>query len=155
MSLTLEKIKEKKNGINNILKGGDYQKAEASYKELIEEINNLSSPSKEILEEKKFVLSNLALSLVKQNKGEEAKKYDIEIIRKIDPKFIKSYGRLINTYIDSNQIAVARYHYDMMKKNVPQSEIDKIPEVTSKLEKYVQIKDSEVNGLMALRQLLK
>ena len=77
-----------------------------------------------------------------------------EIIRQLDKKFAKSYARLINTYLDENKIACARYHYNLMKTNC-KNDMNKFPELIEKMEKKIEENDSETNNLKMLMNLFK
>ena len=153
----LNDIINQKNKINEFTKNGNYVEAEKGYKEIIENINNLNKEdlNDEILNQKKLILSNLSLVLTKQKKIKEAKKLDIEIIRQLDKKFAKSYARLINTYLDENKIACARYHYNLMKDNCSKEDINKFPDVMKRIEKEIEEKDSVVKSMQAMKELFK
>ena len=154
----LEKVLTEKDKGNNYLKEGNYKEAETIYKNIINEIEsapNEEKEKKEIKEQYKFVLSNLALTLNKLNKRDESMKYDRIIIKKVDKSFGKSYARLILGYLNNNKLAMARYHYDMMKMNVSQDIIDKFPEVTEKLKNTSSESDQMASGMMGLLQMLK
>ena len=153
----LKEIIEDKNKINEYTKNGNYIEAEKGYQEIINKINNLPKEelNEEILNQKKLILSNLSLSLTKQKKIKEAKKYDIEIIRTLDKKFAKSYARLINAYLDENNISCARYHYNLMNDNCSKEDINKFPEVIKRIDNEIQEKDSFVQSIQAMKNLFK
>ncbi len=142
--LKLNQIIEEKNKVNELTKNGNFIQAEKGYLDIIEKINKISKEdlNNDILNQKKLVFSNLCLVLNKQNKSKEAKKYDLEIINKIDKKFSKSYARLINTYLNENNITMARYYYSLMKANCSNDEINKFPEIIIKVDKEIKKKDS-------------
>ena len=145
---------------NAFLKDSRYHKAELVYKKIIEGIDNLLKNENvenrnEIIEQKKLIMSNLALSLKKQYNISEAMKYDRIIIKKLDPKFAKSYARLIEGYMDYNQLTMARYHYDLMKANVDQETIDMCSEVINKLKEKLKEKDKDLDHIMNLKNIFK
>ena len=108
---------------------------------------------KEIIEQKKFIMSNLALCLKKQYKITESMKYDRIIIKKLDKTFAKSYARLIEGYIDNDKLSMAIYHYDLMKSNVDEETMNKCSEVINKLKEKLKSKDQEVDSVMMLKNL--
>ena len=157
---TLKDILEEKAKANDLLTSTKYHKAEEAYKAILDNIENILKDENvenknEILEQKKFIMSNLAFSLKKQYKISEGMKYDRIIIKKLDKSFAKSYARLIEGYLDYDKIAMARYHYDLMKANVDKETIDKCSEVINKLKEKVKTKDQEVDGLLMLKNLFK
>ena len=153
----LNDIINQKNKVNELTKNGNYIEAEKGYKDIIEIINNLNKEeiNDEILNQKKLIISNLSLVLTKQKKIKEAKKYDIEIIRNLDKKFAKSYARLINAYLDENNIACARYHYSIMQDNCSKEDINKFPEVIKRIDSEIKEKDSFVQSMQAMKELFK
>jgi uncharacterized membrane-anchored protein len=155
--MDLNKILELKNQANNLTKEKKWNEAEISYKNIISKIEEIPNEkiTDEILNQKKLILSNLSLVLTKQKKIKEAKKLDIEIIRQLDKKFAKSYARLINTYLDENKIACARYHYNLMKDNCSKEDINKFPDVMKRIEKEIEEKDSVVKSMQAMKELFK
>ena len=155
---SLKDVLDEKAKANALLLEKKYKKAEDAYKIILDNIEKLSTNENienknEILEQKKLIMSNLAFSLKKQYKISEGMKYDRIIIKKLDKSFAKSYARLIEGYLDNDKIAMARYHYDLMKANVDQETIDKCSEVINKLKEKVKTKDQEVNSLMMLKTL--
>ena len=157
---SLEDILNEKAKANALLSNNKNKQAEEAYKVILDNIENILKNEKvekknEILEQKKFIMSNLALSLKKQYKISESMKYDRIIIKKLDKSFAKSYARLIEGYLDYDKISMARYHYDLMKANVDQETIDKCSEVINKLKEKLKTKDQEVDGLLMLKDLFK
>ena len=151
----LKEIIEDKNKINEYTKNGNYIEAEKGYQEIINKINNLPKEelNEEILNQKKLILSNLSLSLTKQKKIKEAKKCDIEIIRKLDNKFTKSYARLINNYLDEKNVTCARYYHSLMIKECKKEEIEKFLDIVQKLEIEIKKKDTFIKDIEFLKQL--
>ena len=157
---SLQNVLDEKAKANELLKETKYHKAELAYKKIIEDVDNLLKNENvenrnEIIEQKKFVMSNLAFSLKKQYKISEGMKYDRIIIKKLDKKFAKSYARLIEGYMDYDKLSMARYHYDLMKANVDQETIDKCSEVINKLKDKLKAKDQEVDNIMMLKSLFQ
>ena len=156
---SLQDVLEEKAKANSLLMEKKYSQAEAAYKTILENIENLLKNENlekkyEIMEQKKLIMSNLALSLKKQYKISEGMKYDRIIIKKLDKKFAKSYARLIEGYMDLDKMSMARYHYDLMKEHVDKETIDKCAEVINKLNEKLKEKDQNVDGLLMLKNLI-
>lgn len=157
-SINIEEIKKNKEIGNNFLKESKFSEAEKIYRKIIEKINEMpddKANDKEIIEQKKFILSNLAMCLSKQNKIKESMECDKIIIKKLDKTFAKSYARLINNNLQLGKFNMARYHYDLMKINVDKEMMDKFPEVIPKIQKEIEKHDEMANGLLQLRDVLK
>jgi hypothetical protein len=154
--MDLNTILELKNNANNLTKEGKWNEAENSYKEIINKINELENEklTSDILNQKKLILSNLSMVLVKQNKIKESKKKDIEIITKLDKNFSKSYARLVLNYLKEDNFACARYHYLIMKKNC-KDEMNKFPDLVNEMEKQIEKNDEETNNLKMLANLFQ
>ena len=158
--LSLKDILEEKAKANSLLNSKKFSQSESIYKYILESIDNILKnenieDKKEIIEQKKFIMSNLAFCLKKQYKITESMKYDRIIIKKLDKKFAKSYARLIEGYIDNDKLSMARYHYDLMKSNVDEETMNKCSEVINKLKEKLKYKDQEVDNFMMLKNLLK
>ena len=156
---SLQDILSEKEKANNFLRQGQYKQAEEAYKKLLEDIDKILKDESitnknEIIEQKKFIMSNLSMCLFKQNKYEEGMKYDRIIIKKLDKTFAKSYARLIDGYMKCDKFSMARYHYDLMKKNVDQSMIDKFPEIINKLKDLIKTHDQGAEAMISLKGLL-
>ena len=153
----LKEIIEDKNKINEYTKNGNYIEAEKGYQEIINKINNLPKEelNEEIFNQKKLILSNLSLSLTKQKKIKEAKKCDIEIIKKLDNKFSKSYARLINNYLDEKNVSCANYYYSIMKKECKKEEINNFSDIIKRLEKEMKEKNTFIQDIGLLRAINK
>ena len=151
----LNEIIEEKNKVNEFTKNGNFIEAEKGYKEIIDKINNLPKEefNEEILNQKKLILSNLSLSLTKQKKIKEAKKCDIEIIKKLDNKFSKSYARLINNYLDEKNVSCANYYYSIMKKECKKEEINNFSDIIKRLEIEIKKKDTFIKDIELLKQI--
>lgn len=157
-SIDIEEIKKNKEIGNNLLKQSKFSEAEKVYSQIIEKINNIpedKANDKEIIEQKKFILSNLAMCLSKQNKIKESMECDKIIIKKLDKTFAKSYARLINHNLQLGKFNMARYHYDLMKLNVDKEMMNKFPEIITKIQKEIEKHDEMANGLLQLRDILK
>ena len=155
---SLKDILDEKAKANTLLMEKKYFKAETAYKAILDNIENLLKNENlenknEIIEQKKFIMSNLALSLKKQYKISEGMKYDRIIIKKLDKSFAKSYARLIEGYLDNDKISMARYHYDLMKANVVQETINKCSDVINKLNEKIKTNDQSVDNLLMLKNL--
>ena len=155
---SLNDILDEKAKANALLLEKKYKKAEDAYKIILDNIEKLLTNENienknEILEQKKLIMSNLAFSLKKQYKISEGMKYDRIIIKKLDKTFAKSYARLIEGYLDNDKIAMARYHYDLMKANVDQETINKCSDVINKLNDKLKSKDQGVESLLMLKDL--
>ena len=155
--MDLNKILELKNQANNLTKEKKWNEAEISYKNIISKIEEIPNEkiTDEILNQKKLILSNLSLVLVKQNKIKESKKIDVKIITKLDKNFSKSYARLILNYLEENNFACARYHYNLMNDNCSKEDINKFPEVIKRIDNEIQEKDSFVQSIQAMKNLFK
>lgn len=152
----VDEITEKKVKANELLKKGDLPNAELAYKEILNEIEKMSEEEKkEVQEQRKLILSNLAMTLQKENKIKESMECDKIIIKKIDTSFAKSYARLIDNNLRLDRFNMARYHYDLMKQYVKKDMIDKFPEIISKVEKEIDKHDEMAKGLLMLKDVLK
>lgn len=157
-SITIEEIKKNKEIGNDFLKQSNFSEAEKIYNQIIEKINKIPDNKindKEIIEQKKFILSNLAMCLAKQNKIKESMECDKIIIKKLDKKFAKSYARLISHNLQLGKFNMARYHYDLMNLYVDKEMMNKFPEIIPKIQKEIEKHDEMANGLLQLREVLK
>ncbi len=157
---SLKDVLEEKSKGNNFISEGKYSKAEEVYKKLLDDIENLLKRDNienkdEIINQKKLIMSNLSFSLFKQYKVNEGMKYDRIIIKKLDNTFAKSYARLIDGYLQNNNINMARYHYDLMKKYVDEETINKCSNVINKLKEKIKDKDQNIEGLLMMKDLFK
>ena len=159
LNLIMSKVDEiigKKEKANELLKKGDLINAESAYKEILNEIEKMSAEEKkEVQEQRKLILSNLAMTLQKENKIKESMECDKIIIKKIDTTFAKSYARLIDNNLRMDRFNMARYHYDLMKQHVSQDMISKFPEIIQKVEKEIDKHDEMAKGLLMLKDALK
>ena len=152
----VDEIIGKKEKANELLKKGDLINAESAYKEILNEIEKMSEEEKkEVQEQRKLILSNLAMTLQKENKIKESMECDKIIIKKIDTTFAKSYARLIDNNLRMDRFNMARYHYDLMKQHVSQDMISKFPEIIQKVEKEIEKHDEMAKGLLMLKDALK
>ena len=152
----VDEIIGKKEKANELLKKGDLINAESAYKEILNEIEKMSEEEKkEVQEQRKLILSNLAMTLQKENKIKESMEYDKIIIKKIDTTFAKSYARLIDNNLRMDRFNMARYHYDLMKQHVSQDMISKFPEIIQKVVKEIDKHDEMAKGLLMLKDALK
>ena len=152
----VDEIIGKKEKANELLKKGDLINAESAYKEILNEIEKMSEEEKkEVQEQRKLILSNLAMTLQKENKIKESMECDKIIIKKIDTTFAKSYARLIDNNLRMDRFNMARYHYDLMKQHVSQDMVSKFPEIIQKVEKEIDKHDEMAKGLLMLKDALK
>ena len=152
----VDEIIGKKEKANELLKKGDLINAESAYKEILNEIEKMSEEEKkEVQEQRKLILSNLAMTLQKENKIKESMECDKIIIKKIDTTFAKSYARLIDNNLRMDRFNMARYHYDLMNQHVSQDMISKFPEIIQKVEKEIDKHDEMAKGLLMLKDALK
>ena len=152
----VDEIIGKKEKANELLKKGDLINAESAYKEILNEIEKMSEEEKkEVQEQRKLILSNLSMTLQKENKIKESMECDKIIIKKIDTTFAKSYARLIDNNLRMDRFNMARYHYDLMKQHVSQDMISKFPEIIQKVEKEIDKHDEMAKGLLMLKDALK
>ena len=152
----VDEIIGKKEKANELLKKGELHNAELAYKEILNEIEKMSEEEKkEVQEQRKLILSNLAMTLQKENKIKESMECDKIIIKKIDTTFAKSYARLIDNNLRMDRFNMARYHYDLMKQHVSQDMISKFPEIIQKVEKEIDKHDEMAKGLLMLKDALK
>ena len=152
----VDEIIGKKEKANELLKKGDLINAESAYKEILNEIEKMSEEEKkEVQEQRKLILSNLAMTLQKENKIKESMECDKIIIKKIDTTFAKSYARLIDNNLRMDRFNRARYHYDLMMQHVSQDMISKFPEIIQKVEKEIDKHDEMAKGLLMLKDALK
>ena len=140
--LTLNNILEEKSKVNKFIAEKNFAEAEKGYKAILDKIetilkNENVGNKNEIVEQKKFIMSNLAFSLKKQNKIKEGMEYDSKVVDELDKKFLKSYVRLIDGYLSEDNIPKAKEYLDLMKSNVDSEELKKITEVVADLEKKV------------------
>lgn len=161
LNLIMSKVDEiigKKEKANELLKKGELLNAELAYKEILNEIEKMNEEERKdskIQEQRKLILSNLAMTLQKENKIKESMECDKIIIKKIDPTFAKSYARLIDNNLRMDRFNMARYHYDLMKQHVSQDMISKFPEIIQKVEKEIEKHDEMAKGLLMLKDALK
>ena len=152
----VDEIIGKKEKANELLKKGELLNAELAYKEILNEIEKMSEEEKkEVQEQRKLILSNLAMTLQKENKIKESMECDKIIIKKIDTTFAKSYARLIDNNLRMDRFNMARYHYDLMKQHVSQDMISKFPEIIQKVEREIDKHDEMAKGLLMLKDALK
>ena len=157
---SLKDILEEKSKGNNFISEKKYSKAEEIYKNLLDNIETLLKNEDvenrdEIINQKKLIMSNLSFSLFKQYKVNEGMKYDRIIIKKLDKSFAKSYARLIDGYLQNNNLNMARYHYDLMKQFVDEETINKCSYIIDKLKNELKNKEQNVESLLMMRDLFK
>ena len=93
--------------------------------------------------------------LSKQGKYKESLDCDKIIIKKLDKTFEKSYPRMIDHYLKLNNFNLARYHYSLMKAYCPSDSLTRYKDIIEKIESEIGKKDTNVNGLLQLKSLLK
>lgn len=88
---------------------------------------------KKIFEQKKLIMSNLSLAYTKKQNFKESIELDLYILG-IDRKFEKSYGRLINSYTQLDQLETANHYATTMKSIFGSGVIDKYSAIFDNLE---------------------
>jgi tetratricopeptide (TPR) repeat protein len=131
-----------KNIANEMIKT-NVDNAILEYNKLIREIDDLAREFREemyddriiqeIFTQRKLILSNLSLAYSKKHMYKESIEIDRTIIS-MDPKFDKSYARLINSCLETDNIHNANFYANMMKTNFNESTLSKYADILKKLE---------------------
>lgn len=85
---------------------------------------------KEILEQKKLVMSNLSLAHTKKGDYKDAIDLDLYIIY-LDPKFDKSYARLVNNYVRMDNLNQAQVYAGKLRSLFKSETIAKYENILS------------------------
>lgn len=88
---------------------------------------------KDILSQRKLVMSNLSAAFRKLNDYKRSIDLDLEIIQ-YDPRFDKSYGRLIDSYIRIDNLNMANYYANELNNKFPYDVVMKYTEFLKSLE---------------------
>lgn len=136
----LAEIKSEKEQANKIIKF-DPAKAKQLYFEVLTKIelkmanfNDLENLNvKEILNQRKLIMSNLSTANKILNLIDESIDLDTKIIV-LDPYFDKSYSRLIECYIKKDNLHMANYYGNHVTKHFNQETLEKLKNALSLLE---------------------
>jgi hypothetical protein len=153
----LTNIINQKNIANGLLKEGKFSESYSIYfelKEFIERLKEKNSDAenekfREIMNQYKFIQSNLAMVCHKQKKFKESVKFDRRVIA-LDKLFHKSYARLIDSYMNSDNFTLARYFYSLMRNVFPDETLKLYKDIVKRVEKEIEEKDAFVNSLKSI-----
>jgi hypothetical protein len=93
-----------------------------------------NSTFNEILNQRKLIYSNLALCYSKKGSYEQSLQLDSFIIQRLDPRFDKSYGRMIHSCIKLNNLQMADLYANQLKTYFSEATISKYQEFLTLLE---------------------
>ena len=88
---------------------------------------------KQVVNQKKLILSNKSQMLLKQKKYVPSIEIDKYIIENVDNKFDKSYARLISNYLSIDDLSDAKYYADQMKNLFNKEIMDKYSDIINRL----------------------
>ena len=88
---------------------------------------------KQVVNQKKLILSNKSQMLLKQKKYFPSIEIDKYIIENVDNKFDKSYARLISNYLSIDDLSDAIYYADQMKNLFNKEIMDKYSDIINRL----------------------
>ena len=88
---------------------------------------------KQVVNQKKLILSNKSQMLLKQKKYFPSIEIDKYIIENVDNKFDKSYARLISNYLSIDDLSDAKYYADQMKNLFNKEIMDKYSDIINRL----------------------
>jgi two-component SAPR family response regulator len=135
----LKVVLDIKNKANEALLKGDMDESVTQYQNLLTLIEDFLAENKdvtkdntvkmgELLNQKKLIMSNLALAYNKLKKYQESADLDQKVIL-MDPLFDKSYARIIMSFLAMGKKENALYYRNIMVNTFQQSVLDKHPEV--------------------------
>jgi len=150
-------IISQKNLANNLYTEGKLTESYSIYfhlKELIENLKEKNTDAenekfKEIINQYKLILSNLAMVCHKDKNYKESIKFDRKVIA-LDKYFHKSYARLIDSYINLDNFTLSRYFYSLMKNVIAAETFNMYRDMFSRVEKEIEEKDAFVNNLKTI-----
>ena len=88
---------------------------------------------KQVIYQKKLILSNKSQMLLKQKKYVPSIEIDKYIIENVDNKFDKSYARLISNYLSLDDLSDAKYYAEQMKHLFNKEIVDKYSDIINRL----------------------
>jgi hypothetical protein len=88
---------------------------------------------KQVVNQKKLILSNKSQMLLKQKKYFPSIEIDKYIIENVDNKFDKSYARLISNYLSLDDLSDAKYYAEQMKHLFNKEIVDKYSDIINRL----------------------
>jgi hypothetical protein len=97
---------------------------------------------KQVIYQKKLILSNKSQMLLKQKKYVPSIEIDKYIIENVDNKFDKSYARLISNYLSLDNISDAKYYSEQMKNLFNKEILDKYNDIFNRLKQKEEEKNS-------------
>ena len=97
---------------------------------------------KQVIYQKKLILSNKSQMLLKQKKYFTSIEIDKYIIENVDNKFDKSYARLISNYLSLDNISDAKYYSEQMKNLFNKEILDKYNDIFNRLKQKEEEKNS-------------
>lgn len=104
---------------------------------------NRNKTIEEILHQKKLIYSNLSMANVKLHLFKESAECDKKIIEEMDEKFDKSYARLINSYIEMDNLNLAERYASMLKTNFKPETVKRYDNILKRLED-AQLRNEQV-----------
>jgi hypothetical protein len=154
----LKYIKSEKSKINSII-NDKTELAIEKYSKLLGEIDRLFLTIKDyyltdpivqdISNEKKLIMSNLALAYAKIRRWKESIDIDEEILR-ADNKFIKSYARLIRSHVNLENFHQAQTYTNYLKSNFGKDSLAQYADIIEDFEKKNQAFEERVILLVKL-----
>lgn len=157
----LKKVSQHKKDGNNAFKNQSYQECEIYYNEGITEAQgfltyykgDVENPTyKKIKEELVCCYSNLSNSYVKQNNYTKVFSIDMFIINSLDSNWDKSYNRLINAGLNSNELDLANTYAATFKSRFSENTIAKYQTTFDALEEQNKIRKEELKKRDAERR---
>lgn len=157
----LKKVSQHKKDGNNAFKNQSYQECEIYYNEGITEAQgfltyykgDIENPIyKKIKEELVCCYSNLSNSYVKQNNYTKVFSIDMFIINSLDPNWDKSYNRLINAGLNSNELDLANTYAATFKSRFSENTLAKYQTTFDALEEQNKIRKEELKKRDAERR---
>jgi hypothetical protein len=94
--------------------------------------------------EKKLIMSNLALAYTKRGRWKESTQIDEEII-KIDNKFIKSYARLVRSHVSLENFHQAQTYANYLRSNFSKEAMAQYADILEDFDKKHQAFEEKVN----------
>lgn len=139
----LKYVKESKEQANKFINKPDMAMVE--YLKILKEIDEIFAPIKEyqlfeidpnlraIVEQKKLIMSNLALAYSKKGFHRDAIELDLKIIA-MDEKFDKSYARLVASYLQIDNIHEAQVYANKLRSSFNSETVAKYENILGKFD---------------------
>jgi tetratricopeptide (TPR) repeat protein len=149
----LKYIKEAKEQANKFINKPDMAMVE--YLKILKEIDEIFAPIKEyhlfeidanlraIVDQKKLIMSNLALAYSKKGFHRDAIELDLKIIG-MDEKFDKSYARLVASYLQIDNLHEAQVYANKLRSSFNSETVAKYENILGKFDEAIK-KSENVN----------